>query len=305
MKEKISIGFFGYGTRALDALMVHPAFDVRYNWAPEKCLCNDVYEADKRYKEKVPLQIIKNRNDLLTQLKKVNDVRCFLMNASPIILTKPILDLMDFYNIHPGNLANNRGHHPHLWSILLDESETQINLHSVTPEIDLGNVISSITLPIQKEDTSFTLLNRAEDHIGELLSDLAEYLNGRRSAIRCIEEGIYRRKMTYEDYQINPETSTLADMDRKIRTRAMHSGAFFAQDGRRYYVDKILDYKKIPCAITPSPMAETLHSPFSLTMEDGILMLCRKNETFRFRESKITSQEGTILCDYRVDAYEK
>lgn len=305
MSGKIPIGFFGYGTRALDALMHHPAFDVKYNWAPEKRLCSDVYEAAERYKEKISLQIIKDRNDLLAQLKKVNDVRCFLMNASPIILTKPILEVMDFYNIHPGSLVDNRGHHPHLWSILLDESETQINLHSVTPEIDLGNLISSITLPVRKEDTSFTLLNRMEDHIGELLTDLAQYLSGQRMELGCIEAGTYRRKMVYEDYQINPKTDTLSDMDRKIRTRAMHSGAFFVQEGRRYYVNQILDYSKRSSILSTFQIDEKKHIPYSLSEETGTLVLCRRKEMIRFQESKITSLEGTILCDYRVGVHEK
>ncbi|MEG0989185.1 MAG: hypothetical protein RSG54_10720, partial [Clostridium sp.] len=233
------------------------------------------------------------------------DVSCFLMNASPSILTKPILDCMDFYNIHPGSLVNNRGHHPHLWSILLDESETQINLHSVTPEIDLGNLISSITLPIQKEDTSLTLLNRAEDHIGELLTELARYLNGERTNIERIETGIYRRTMTYEDYQIHPETDTLSDMDRKIRARAMHSGAFFLQKGRRYYVNQILDYNQTSSILPAIQTEKKVHIPFSMSEADGILIFRRRKEIIRFQESKITSLEGTVLCDYRVGEHEK
>lgn len=282
---KIPVGFYGYGPRALDALMVHPDFEVRYFWTPESRLCREVYEAAERYREVLPMEIIRNRTDLLEHVRQVHDVTCFVMNASPIILNEPILEQMDFYNIHPGSLVTNRGHHPHLWSILLDEKESQINLHSVTPEIDLGKVISTVTLPVLPEDTSFSLLNRLEDQIGILLSDLAAYLRGEQKEKGRIEEGGYRRKVTYEDYRINPGQDTVGEIDRKIRARAMHSGAFFEQEGRRYYVDRILNQTEekeeypIPC----------------IEERDGFLLLHRMGVTLKFRESKITDMEGTLL----------
>ena len=47
--ERIRIGFLGYGTRALDALMEHDGFEVKYFLAPVSRLCEDVYNARKRY----------------------------------------------------------------------------------------------------------------------------------------------------------------------------------------------------------------------------------------------------------------
>lgn len=285
-KKKIPIGFYGYGTRALDALMEHPDFDVRYNWAPASRICDEVSQAAKRYEKKVHFEAIRNRSDLLEHVKQARDVDCFLMNASPIILNEPILEQMDFYNIHPGNLTNNRGHHPHLWSILLDEKETQINLHSVTPEIDLGKVIASVTVPVFEDDTSLTLLDRTEDHIGELLTALAAYLRGEQKEASFIEKGEYRRKVTFEDYRINPETDTRRDMDRKIRARAMHSGGFFDLEGKRCYVDRILDWKD----------GERKENAAATVEEcQGILVFCRGDEIIRFQESKITDQEGNVV----------
>lgn len=282
----------GYGTRALDALMVHPDFKVAYFWTPQSRLCDDVWKAAKRWQDQVSLTIIKNRDDLLEHVKAVDDVRCFVMNASPIILTEPILERMDFFNIHPGNLAGNRGHHPHLWSILLDEKETQINLHTVTPQIDLGKIIDSITVPVLPDDTSLRLLNRAEDHIGELLTTLAKYLRGECREKSVITSGGYRRKMTYEDYRIRPESDTVKDMDRKIRTRAMHSGAFFALDGKRYYVNRILDQ---PEHDTENKRESGTPILPAISEQEGILTFCRGTETIRFQESKITDQEGNVI----------
>lgn len=281
--EQIKIGFYGYGTRALDALMEHKDFEVRYFLVPESRICKDCYEAEETYREHFKMEHIRSRKELAARISDIHDVQCFLMNASPIILDHTILDHMDFYNIHPGDLHSNRGHHPHLWSVLLDEKETEINLHEVTTEIDLGTVIECIPVPVLPDDTSQTLLDRAEDEIPRLLDTLASYLRGECSGKGVVKEGGYRRKMTYDDYRLDGAADTWEVMDRKIRARAMHSGGFFEVGGRRLYVDQILERT-----------AEGSDIPV-LTEGTGILTLTRRGETIVFLQSKQTDQEGNIL----------
>lgn len=292
--EKIKIGFYGYGTRALDALMEHPDFEVRHFLTPASRLCPEVYEAERRYRKEIPMVAVKNRRELAERIGAVTDVSCFLMNASPIILDEAILSRMHFYNIHPGSLSNNRGHHPHLWSILLDEKETEINLHRVTPEIDLGEVIETVRVPVLPDDTSLTLLNRAEDQIPKLLDTLAAYLRGECGGKGVVREGGYRRMMVYGDYRFDPEHDTLWDMDRKIRARAMHSGGFFEVGDRRIYTDRIIsqsDGKEAPVC-----------SGFSLTETEDSIVLIRKGEWAVFGKCKITDKEGKLLWKRGLDA---
>ena len=290
--DKIKIGFYGYGTRALDALMEHPDFQVLHFLTPASRLCDDVFEAEQRYRDYFPMVTVANRRELTEKIAGIHDVSCFLMNASPIILDKAVLEKIDFYNIHPGSLKSNRGHHPHLWSVLLDEKETEICLHKVTEKIDLGLVIGRVPVPLLPDDTSFTLLNRAEDQIPALLTALAAYLRGECEAIDMIREGGYRRQMTYEDYCFNLDKDTLSDMDRKIRARAMHSGGFFDMGDRRVYADKILagfDGKQT-CHGTDTGM-----TGFELTEGDSTVILTHKGTTAIFSKSKVTDKEGTIL----------
>lgn len=292
MMDKIKIGFYGYGTRALDALMEHPDFQVLHFLTPASRLCDEVYEARRKYGTYFPMVTVSNRGELTEELGKIHDVSCFLMNASPIILDKAILEKMDFYNIHPGSLRNNRGHHPHLWSVLLDEKETEINLHQVTPEIDLGAVIGMVRVPVLPWDTSLTLLNRAEDQIPLLLSSLSAYLRGERGPVDVVRQGGYRRQMTYEDYRFDLEHDTLWDMDRKIRARAMHSGGFFQIGQRRVYADAILSgFNRGDTGIRPD-MGQT---GFELTETDGSVILKREGKKAVFSISKITDNDGRLL----------
>lgn len=319
--ENIKIGFYGYGTRALDALMEHPDFTVLHFLTPGSRICGDVYEAERKYRKYFPMVTVANRRELAEAVGQIDDVSCFLMNASPIILDETVLGRMDFYNIHPGSLRDNRGHHPHLWSILLDEKETEINLHQVTTEIDLGKVIEMVKVPVLPDDTALTLLDRAEDEIPALLTSLAAYLRGERPEKDIVLKGGYRRQMSYEDYRFDPETDTLRDMDRKIRARAMHSGGFFQVGDRRIYADRILsgfdrnDWN-VPDGGATLKERETesgttivgretgsgmtgvereTGSRFRLVEKGGTVELTRGGNTAVFAISKITDREGKLI----------
>jgi methionyl-tRNA formyltransferase len=245
--EKIKIGFLGYGTRALDALMEHPRYDVRYFFAPEKNLCRDVYEAEEKYRNDVELVVVKNNDDLAERLGRIDDVNVFLMNACSIILNQKTLDKMTFFNIHPGSLENNRGHHPHLWPILLGETESEIVLHTVGTGIDEGTIIASKAVKFSEETNSFELLNLLEDEIPYLLDRLFLYLNHEIEPQRQVKGGVYRHVLAPEDYRVDFAKAGDGDFDlmlgRKMRARAMHHGAFFVYGGNRIYIDKIVDRK--------------------------------------------------------------
>ena len=122
--QAIDVGFLGYGTRALDALMADSNFNVKYFLTPKSRLCPEVFKAAEDYN--LNLEIIDNKAQLNNRIKEIKNVTTFVMNACPFILTEEILSNMDFYNIHPGSLYTNRGHQPHLWTVLLDERETEI-----------------------------------------------------------------------------------------------------------------------------------------------------------------------------------
>ncbi len=247
--KPIRVGFLGYGTRALDALMEHELFDVRYFWAPEKRLCDDVFNAAKRYEDSLQLTIVHDNAHLVSLLSDVHDVDCFLMNACPIILKKDVLDLMPFYNIHPGRLENNRGHHPHLWTVLLGEETSVIALHKVCPGIDEGLVIAEKEEAIPADANEEDVLNLLEDEIPYLLDRWYLYLTHQADALKQVYAGEYRRVMIPEDYRIDLNKCADSDfeltMKRKIRARSLHHGAFFLYEGNRIYVDSIVSEEKV------------------------------------------------------------
>lgn len=237
--KKIDVGFLGYGTRALDALMADERFNVKYFLSPRSRLCPDVFEAGEKYKERLKLEIIDTKAQLAQRISEIKDTECFVMNACPFILTADILSHMDFYNIHPGDLRTNRGHHPHLWTVLLDERSTSICIHRVNTQIDLGEVIEDAAIKLKGNENALEVLDMAEDMIPHLLDGLYNFLTGRQDIKYTVTDGSYRRTMTFSNYEIKPADSP-SDIDRKIRARSMHSGAFFVCDNKRIYGNRIL-----------------------------------------------------------------
>lgn len=243
MEEIINIGFLGYGIRALDALMEHPKFQVKYFFTPEANLSQAVYDAEKKYKDKVPMEIIHDNRQLAERFAQIHDVRCFLMNACSIILKQNALEHMVVFNIHPGDLHYNRGHQPHKWTVLLGEKQTKMVLHTVGTAIDAGNIVKSVPIIVQENDDAKTVLDHAEDKLPVLLDALYEHLTKRTPYEETVEYGGYRKIMKYEDYEIKAEDSR-KQIERKIRARSMDHGAFITWKGRRLYVDGILEWKK-------------------------------------------------------------
>lgn len=242
--DEIKTGFLGYGVRALDALMEHPKFDVRYFLTPGSRLCQEVYDAGERYQDTLNMEIVDSNEQLAARFAEISDVDCFVMNACPIILNKIVLTQMRVFNIHPGDLRYNRGHQPHCWTVLLGERQTRIMMHAVGEGIDSGGVVGSVDIPVSPEDSAGDVLNHAEDEIPVLLDALYRHLTKDAPYEMVVENGGYRRIMDYKDYELHLEIDTREQIERKILSRSMHHGAFFYYGGKRIYVDSLVTYEE-------------------------------------------------------------
>ena len=241
--EKIRIGFLGYGTRALDALMADERFDVRYFIAPISRVDECVYKARKDYPT-IPFHYVKDNAELAALFEKYNEADIFLMNACPIILKESVLKIKDVYNIHPGSLLTNRGHQPHQWTVLLGEEKSEIVCYKVALGIDEGLLVGRCEENIPKDADALQVLDLLEDRIPNLLDKLYEHLTADTPFVKECAGGDYRQNLDHHDYQIIPEDIGKAyfydDMMRKIRARVMNHGAFIQWEGKRIYADTLL-----------------------------------------------------------------
>lgn len=241
--EKIKIGFLGYGTRALDALMADERFDVRYFFAPLSRVDECVYKARVDYPD-IPFFYVKNNKELSDLFDNCREADYFLMNACPIILNEDVLGKKDVYNIHPGSLYTNRGHQPHQWTVLLGERRSEIVCYKVAPGIDEGLLVGRCEEEIPAGADALQVLDLLEDQIPKLLDRLYDHLTLDTPFVEECTGGAYRKNLDYHDYQIIArdigKPDFYDDMMRKIRARVMNHGAFIMHNNQRVYVDKLL-----------------------------------------------------------------
>ncbi len=284
--NKIKVGFLGYGTRALDALMEHDGYEVGVFLAPVSRLCADIYDARKRFPD-LEFGYVRNNDEVLAAFEKAkaSGITCFVMNACPIILNDAVLKAMPVYNIHPGDIHYNRGHQPHMWTVLLGDSSSEIILHSVTVGIDEGNIIACRDMAVTEDMDCLDVLDGLEDMIPELLDGLYDHLMKGTAPIATVCGGGYRPVMTYEDYMFDPadmdKPDFIRDVSRKIRARVMNHGAFFIYDGERVYVDRLLCDEQIATS-DPSDLVSVTFNGSVVFVQKGsrrlVFNLCKREK---------------------------
>lgn len=194
-------------------------------------------------KANLPLFGVKDKTELEFVLKKVR-VSVAIMYDFGIIIPPAVIGYIDIFNFHPGSLRTNRGSSPLNWSILLGEKTTEMSLHKISEEIDMGELISTSVCSLEYNDTPKTLRKKLEQRIPEMLSELYEYLNGNRQGM-LVEKGIYRRRIEEKDYKINLEIDTLLQVNAKINSQAEYKGAILEQNGEKIFVRNWGDFEKV------------------------------------------------------------
>jgi methionyl-tRNA formyltransferase len=64
------------------------------------------------------------------------------------------------FNVHGSLLPKYRGRTPHVWAIINNETETGITAHLIDDGCDTGDIIRQIKVPIEKEDTGASVLEK-------------------------------------------------------------------------------------------------------------------------------------------------
>lgn len=80
------------------------------------------------------------------------------------------------FGVHPSLLPRWRGRDPTFWAIRNGDRETGVTLHRLAPGYDKGAIIEQIRLPIDPNDTGWTLARRLDRPGLSLLTDCARRL---------------------------------------------------------------------------------------------------------------------------------
>lgn len=75
-----------------------------------------------------------------------------------------ILPRIGCWNLHPSLLPKYRGPVPLFWQLRMEEEHTGITLHEVTEQMDSGNIVAQLALPLPADRDTMTLDNWVAKH---------------------------------------------------------------------------------------------------------------------------------------------
>lgn len=91
------------------------------------------------------------------------------------IFTNKIINIFDkgIWNVHPGILPDYRGRHPVQWAIINGDKNIGVTIHSITTEIDKGNLLALDYIKVEVEDTESIIYSKIFKLLEEKLINLS------------------------------------------------------------------------------------------------------------------------------------
>jgi UDP-4-amino-4-deoxy-L-arabinose formyltransferase/UDP-glucuronic acid dehydrogenase (UDP-4-keto-hexauronic acid decarboxylating) len=126
----------------------------------------------------------------------------WLLNAnSTVVIDRAVLAVPSAgcLNLHPGLLPRYAGLHTHQWAIRNGDSEFGATIHFIAPELDAGDVVSTVRFPIKPSDTGLSLFQRCIDAGVSAMSAAVQDLLAGKELPRTPQDLSYRRIYRHRD----------------------------------------------------------------------------------------------------------
>lgn len=188
----------------------------------------------------LPINIINSKKELIDICEEKN-IKNVIMYEFGIIVPEKLCKNSKVINFHPGSLSTNRGANPINWSILIPGIGAEICAYKILPQIDCGDIVSSKSEEVTLFDTPHTLKEKLEKNIPLMLEEVYGYLlHPEKTETKVITNGIYRQRVTKEDYTIDLDNDKIEIIIRKINSQRDYSGAILYMHNEEY---KIINYE--------------------------------------------------------------
>ncbi len=241
MKKVIFCGFGKLGKDCMKAVL-EKGYQIKYVMTHRE---NEVNSVDTfAQSEGIECSYVDARKNLreLTELIRSISPDVLISVNYRYIIPKEIFALADFaLNIHGSLLPKYRGRTPHVWSIINGETESGITCHMIDESVDTGDIISQKVIPIEPEDTGYSLLRKFESEYPTLLIDsLEKLINGSDLAKQDDKFASYYGKRTpdmgYVDFRKKAN-----EVINFVRAQAEpYPGAYYyLLDGRKIVINRI------------------------------------------------------------------
>lgn len=264
-KSIVFCGTPSFACPSLQALHDDPAFDVKLviTQPDKKVGRKQVMTAPpvKLLAEELGIAV-EQPSDINTEIRKYGNTEIdspdfLVVVAYGQILSEEVLSWPQIapVNVHASLLPQLRGASPIQHSILVNHQETGVTIQRMAKELDTGPILAQESIPIGERATSIELFEKLAPLGAKLLVETLK--NPLAETPQNEEEATYCGKLDRELGQVNPETFTAEEIDRKVRALVPWPGV------RMQIHDE--DVKLIATSLMPHP--------------DAFEVLCSQNTT--------------------------
>ena len=274
MKKIVFCGFGKLGKECMKAIL-EKGYQIRYVMTHRENEKDSVDTFSQNMGiEYSYLDARKNVEKISEQLKIIKPDFLISVNYR-YILPKEIYNLADFaINIHGSLLPKYRGRTPHVWSIINGEKESGITCHMIEETVDTGEIISQIVIPIEKDDTGYSLLKKFEANYPTILVDSIDKLLNENQLDKQDENlaSYYGKRtpdMGYIDFR-----KTASEVINFVRAQSEpYPGAYYYLiDGRKIILNKIATCELIDLDI-PIGVIKDIDNQYFVRCKDSTLMI--------------------------------
>lgn len=134
---------------------------------------------------------------------------CVVVSSYNQILPSSLIELSTFINVHYSPLPHYRGRANVNWAIINDEPCAAISIHTISPELDEGNILFQQLIPIRFDDTVADIYDKLNEIQRQYLGQtVVKALNGYEGIPQNSDEATYCCTRLPEDGEINWSDST-------------------------------------------------------------------------------------------------
>lgn len=239
--ERIDIAYIGCDYRIAEYIFFNDKFNLKIVLCEEERLNKEIILFSEV--RGIKLYIIESLKSFIKKINKLKEyIFYYVIYNFSIIIPSDLIEKCMFFNIHPGSLISNRGRNPLEKSLLNNEKTSEISLYKISDKIDLGEFISSKKFYISLMDDNLSLQDKIYHYIPNLLESLYEYITNNLSSV-LINEGKYNSPIQKNDFTINIEKDSLAEIYNKIRSQKKYNGAILKISGKEYFIKDIKDIR--------------------------------------------------------------
>ena len=239
----LRVGYIGSSYKIAEYIFLSQKFELNQIFCENNRVNKDIILFSELYN--VKLTIINSIAELENEIElNLGSISFYIMYNFGLIISDLIISKTNVFNIHSGNLNNNRGRNPIERCILNNERWAEISIYQISNKLDLGLLIYSEKVNISLHDDSNIIRKKLENKIPKLLNKLFLFRQEKKGQI--VSKGEYYKRISEADFTLNLEEDTIIQIFNKIRSQLSYNGAILLIGGEKYHVLSIKDIDLLP-----------------------------------------------------------